>query len=141
MGVAEKALVTLMRLIAAMGSLAIVPVFMPHAWMDATHRWLGMGELPETPVIVYLTRSLSALYAFQAGLLWLVSCDVRRYGVLVTYVSAAFAVFGAIVLWIDLKAGTPWFWTLGEGPFLIVMGLAMLVLQRRMLSASPVAGG
>ena len=104
----ERMLVLLLRAIAVAASLAVVPVFMPHAWMDACHRGLGLGPLPETPVIVYLTRSLSAMYVFHGGLLWLVAGDLRRYAPLVTYLAAAFTAFGLVTLWIDVHAGLPW---------------------------------
>jgi hypothetical protein len=32
---------------------------------------------------------------------------------------------------IDVRAGLPWTWTLGEGPFIILAGAAILVLVRR----------
>ena len=127
---AERILVILLRAIAVAASLALVPVFMPHAWMDAIHCWLGLGTLPETPIIVYLTRSLSAMYAFHAGLLWIVSRDVRRYAALIVYVGLALVVFGAIMLWIDIRAGLPVYWIVGEGPFTSGMGLVLLRLQR-----------
>ena len=128
---AETILVILLRAIAVAASLAIVPVFMPHAWMDACHGCLGLGTLPETPIIVYLTRSLSAMYAFHAGLLWIASRDVRRYAAIITYIALAVMVFGTVMLWIDVRAGLPLFWIAGEGPFTIGMGLAILVLQHK----------
>ncbi len=124
-------LVILLRVIAVAAVLAIVPVFMPHAWMDACHRGLGLGELPETPIIVYLTRSLSAMYAFHGGLLWMVARDVRRYAAVITYLALAFIGVGVVMLWIDVKAGLPWFWTAAEGPFTILVGVGLLVLRRR----------
>jgi hypothetical protein len=127
---AERILVVLLRTIAAVDSLAIVAVFMPHAWMDAAHRWLGLGTLPDTPIIVYLTRSLSAMYAFHAGLLWMASRDVRHYAALITYVALACVVFGTVLVGIDLRAGLPGFWVAGEGPFFIGVGSAVLALQR-----------
>jgi hypothetical protein len=30
---------------------ALVAVFMPMSWMAATHRWLGLGEMPTAPVV------------------------------------------------------------------------------------------
>jgi hypothetical protein len=126
---AERILAAILRFVGAMALLAVVPVFMPHAWMDGCHDALGLGTLPETPIIVYLTRSLSALYAFHGGLMWLVAADLRRYAAVVTYFGCAFLTFGAVILWIDFHAGLPWAWIACEGPFLICYGLAILVLQ------------
>jgi hypothetical protein len=125
------ALVVCLRTIAAVESLATLAVFMPHAWMDACHRGLGLGTLPAQPILIYLTRSLSALYAAQAGLIWLVSGDVRRYAPVVLYLGLAFLVFGAVVLGIDCHAGLPWFWICGEGPVLMLIGSLILVLLWR----------
>jgi hypothetical protein len=132
---AEKLLVILLRAIALLDSLAIVPVFMPHAWMDASHRWLGLGTLPDTPIIVYLTRSLSAMYVFHAGLLWIAARDVRHYAALITYIALACVVFGTVLVGIDLRAGLPGFWIAGEGPFFIAVGSAALALQRNITPA------
>ena len=43
----DKVLVILFRYLLGIGSLfALVPVLMPWSWMAATHRWLGLGEMP-----------------------------------------------------------------------------------------------
>jgi pseudouridine-5'-phosphate glycosidase len=62
----EKALVILLRASAVLLLTAVIPVVMPFVWMKDIHRQLGMGELPEGPIIGYLTRSLSAMYARQS---------------------------------------------------------------------------
>jgi len=127
----ERWLVILLRAIAVAAVLAIVPVFMPHRWMDVCHRWLGLGSLPEMPVIVYLTRSLSAMYVFHAGVLWIAASDVRRYAPLVTYLGAMFIAFGVVALGIDVRARVPGPWIAAEGPAAIAFGVAILILQRR----------
>ena len=47
--------------------LALVPLWMPRAWIVAGHRWLGWGPFPDGPVAEYLARSVSALSAFYGG--------------------------------------------------------------------------
>jgi hypothetical protein len=126
----ERLLVALLYLCAAVSSLAAIPVVMPHRWMDISHRWLGMGELPQMPVIVYLTRSLSALYVFHGGMLWFMARDVRRYSTLITYLGFAFVGFGIVTAGIDLCAHLPVMWIAMEGPLLMGVGVAILVLQR-----------
>ena len=50
----ERVLVVLMRISAVVLLTALVPTVMPFAWMKEIHRWLGMGELPEGPIVGYL---------------------------------------------------------------------------------------
>ena len=48
---ADKALVFLLRFVGVGALFALVAVFMPVSWMAATHRWLGLGEMPTGPVV------------------------------------------------------------------------------------------
>jgi hypothetical protein len=41
---ADKALVILLRLVGVPALFALIAVFMPVAWMTATHRWLGWAR-------------------------------------------------------------------------------------------------
>jgi hypothetical protein len=53
----EKTLVILMRLAGVLLLTALIPAVMPFAWMKDIHRALGMGELPEGPIMGYLIDS------------------------------------------------------------------------------------
>ena len=64
---AEKILAILLRITAGVLLLALAPVFFPQAWMAAINRAVGLGELPDTAIVGYLTRSLSAAYAFHGA--------------------------------------------------------------------------
>jgi hypothetical protein len=63
--------------------------------------------------------------------LLLVSWDVRRHARVVAYVAIASIVFGLLLLGIDLHAGMPLRWTLGEGPPVVLIGVVILYLVRR----------
>lgn len=128
---AERALVVLLRVTAAMMVAAIVPAVMPLAWMDAAHRWLGMGPLPRGPVVEYLARTLSAFYAFHGALLWIFAGDVRRYRPAIGFSFLAALVFGAGLLLVDARAGLPLRWILAEGPFVMALSAAALLLLSR----------
>ena len=125
---AEKTLVVLLRAGAMLLLLALAPVFFPFAWMDAIHRWLGMGPLPQGPIVEYLTRSLSALYAMHAALLLYVSFDVRRNLGVIKCLAVLALVFGAGMLVLDAVIGMPLCWTVCEGPFVILVSAALLYL-------------
>jgi hypothetical protein len=127
----EKALVLVLRLAGLVLLTALVPVVMPFSWMQAIHRWLGMGELPAGPIMDYLTRSLSAMYALHGALLVYVSVDIRRFLPVVKFLAVLGIVFGAGMIALDVVAGMPWWWTVNEGPFVMVLGAVLLWLARR----------
>ena len=56
---AERALRVFLRLIAVTTFVAVVFVVAPYSWMNAIHSWLGMGDLPDEPIVGYLSRSSS----------------------------------------------------------------------------------
>jgi hypothetical protein len=127
---ADKALVILLRLVGVPALFAMVAVFMPSSWMAATHRWLGLGEMPTGPVVEYLARSLSAFYALMGALCLVVAADLERYRPLVRFLGVAFALLSLALLGVDLAAGMPWWWSASEGPGGVVFGVLLFFLAR-----------
>jgi hypothetical protein len=120
-----------LRCAAALLLAALVPVFFPFAWMQAIHRAIGLGELPAQPIVEYMARSLSAFYACYGALMLYLSFDVARHLPVVRLLALLGVVFGAVMIGIDVVAGLPRSWTLAEGPFIIVLGFAILLLARK----------
>ncbi len=127
---AERALVLVLRTSAAVLLTALVPAAMPWAWMDAIHRWLGLGELPDRPVVEYLCRSASALYAYHGAVLLYVSFDLQRFLPVLKCLLWLGVAFGASMIVIDAAAGLPTWWVLGEGPGIVVLCGTGLLLVR-----------
>jgi hypothetical protein len=134
---AERLLKLVLMAMGVASLTAVFPAAMPLRWMDAVHGWLGLGPMPRGPVVEYLARSLSALYAFHGGLLVLAATDIRRYGPIITYVGFALIAFAGGVTAIDLSAGLPLFWVAGEGGTTFVMGAIILACRRRLLRGEP----
>ena len=128
---AERLLVFILRLNAGILLLALVAVFLPHEWMAIVNHSLFHGELPATPLVGYLTRSLSALYGFLGIVVWYVSRDVRRYRPLIAFQAGLTVVYGVALVGIDLFVGMPWLWTVSEAVLVIGMGLVMGWLAER----------
>jgi hypothetical protein len=126
----ENVLVILLRFVGSGALFALVPVFMPFSWMIATHRWLGLGEMPTGPVVEYLARSVSAFYALFGALCVVVASDLDRYRPLVRFLGVATALMSLVILVVDLAAGMPWWWTASEGPGGVVFGILLFVLAR-----------
>ena len=126
----RKLLKLLMQVVGGVMLLAFPAAFMPFDWMVAAHAWLGLGELAETPLLEYLARSASLLYALLGALFLLVASDLERYRPVARFLGAAFVVLGTVIIGIDVDAGLPLYWTLWEGPPTILVGLAMFLLAR-----------
>jgi hypothetical protein len=125
---AERLLIILLRVSAGVLLLALAAVFLPHKCMAEINRAIGLGHLPHTAIVGYLTRSLSALYAFHGALALCLSMDVRRFRPVIICYSAVAVAFGALLLALDIYLGMPWPWIAVEGPGVIVIYAVMLGL-------------
>jgi len=119
-----------LRLVGTVAGLAAMGAVMPLSWMDAIHRAIGMGALPDGPIVEYLARSTSSFYALLGALLWMVSFDLVRYHLLVRRLGMAIIALGLLLLWTDIMAGMPWYWQAIEGPANIVLGTIILWAAR-----------
>ena len=130
--VAERLLTFLLRFAGVVLCLAFPTIFLPVDWMASTHEALGLGPYPRSVIVEYLSRSIAALYGFHGVLLLIVARHPRRYSEIVTYLAVFNVTFGLLVLMIDLSAGMPWYWTVGEGPPIASMGVAIGGLNARL---------
>jgi hypothetical protein len=137
----ESLLVAVLRVVGAVSLLALVFVPVPHAWMDVIHRWLGMGVLPDQPIVSYLARSTSFFYALMGGLMWLVSGDVRRHRAVIVYLGAALTALGLVLGIVDWTARMPSFWLWIEAPSDILIGLLLLALGSGVADPSCLGNG
>src|ERR1700739_2809437 len=103
----DKVLVILLRFGGVIALFAVVAVVMPTSWMAATHRWLGLGEMPTGPVVEYLAPSPSLMAALLGALCLVLASDLERYRPLVRFLGAAFALMSPVALGVDLVAGMP----------------------------------
>jgi len=126
----HRPLVVVLRCLGTLDFLAILAVLLPQSWMASAHAALGLGALPDAPIVGYLTRSASALYGLHGAMILFVSFDVRRYERLITFLAIAALIHGAVMLAIDLVVGMPWFWTLFEGPGFAMTGIVVLMAKR-----------
>ncbi len=126
----EQYLAVLLRAVGCLDLLALIAVVMPRHWMEVAHKFVGLGVIPEGPIVGYLARSASALYALHGAIVLFMSFDVAHYARLIRFMAMAAFVHGAIILGIDLAEGLPALWRYGEGPAFAATGVAVLWLQR-----------
>jgi hypothetical protein len=127
----EKNLIYLLRITGIVMVIALFFVFCPTNWIDASHQWLGLGPLPQGPMIQYLARTESALYAFIGMILLFVSFDTPRYLSLIRFMAWITIPFSIGVTFLDAALQLPLFWTAGEGPFTLLLGIILLILTHR----------
>jgi hypothetical protein len=126
---ARRLLVIVLRAFGVLDLAALAAVFLPLRWMAAAHAGLGLGVMPTGPLVGYLARSASVLYALHGALVLFLSFDVRRYWRLIAFLAAAAVLHGAVMLGIDLAEGMPLWWTAGEGLGFAATGVVVLLAQ------------
>lgn len=132
----ERVLAWLLRLGGVVMLTALGAMVMPFDWMNTIHRQLGMGELSNQPIMGYLTRSISGFYALHGALLVFLAGDVRRFLPVIRFLGLVGAIFGGLLLGIDLFVGLPIWWTAVEGPWVAVLSVVILRLSKRCAPAA-----
>ena len=129
----ERILKLILQITGGIMVMAIVAVFLPLDQMANIHQWLNLEktEFPKTGIVDYLARSLSAFYVLMGMLYIVLARDIRVYAPVVAFVAWANIFFGLVTIWIDVRIKFPLWWTLGEGPFIVLFGVLILWLQRK----------
>jgi hypothetical protein len=119
----------LLRLAGSVEIAAFFAVVMPREWMEATHSWLGLGEMPDGPVINFVIREASYVYGMHGVTLWILASDVVRYRPLVIFTGIGYVVAGPVFFLIDWTSQTPWFWTVLDSVSCFTLGAVILGLD------------
>lgn len=133
---ARRVLAMMLRIFGVVATMAIGAVFLPHSWMDAIHRGIGLGEFPDLPITGYLARSLSLFYFWLGLLAAFVSFDVGRYLPFIRFLLATGLAAGVIQTGIDVAVRMPLWWTAAEGAFLLGYFAVAIRICRRAGTAS-----
>jgi hypothetical protein len=119
----------LLRLAGAVELLAFAAVVMPRAWMEASHEWLGLGEMPRGAVLMFMIRQASYVYGMRGVSLWVLASDVERYRKLVVLNGVSFLLAAPLFFLIDHTAGMPLYWTVFDSLGCGFFGAALLWLN------------
>ena len=120
----------LLRLAGTVEILAFISVVMPRSWMEASHAWLGMGEMPSGPLIMFMIRQASYTYGMHGISLWVLASDVTRLRPLITLNGIAYLLAAPVFLIIDHTAGMPLYWTIMDTLGCGFLGAVLLWLNR-----------
>jgi hypothetical protein len=127
----QRTLALVLRAMGCLDLLAIIAVIMPAEWLDASHRWAGLGTMPHEPIVGYLAKSVSAMYVLHGAIVVFISFDVARYDRLIRFMALAALVHGAAMIAIDFAQQMPLYWRVAEGPGFAATGAVVLWLQSK----------
>ena len=120
----------LLRLAGLTEILAFGAVVMPRSWMEVSHAWLGLGEMPTGTIVMFMIRQASYAYGMHGISLWIIASDVVRFRPLVRLNGLSFLVASPVFFIIDITSGTPIFWTVIDTWGCAFFGGSLLWLDR-----------
>jgi hypothetical protein len=121
----------LLRILGVICVLAVIPLIIPVRWLDAAHRWMGLGPFPAAPIAEYLARSVCALCTFYGGLLLVLARDVERFAPVIRYQALAIMLFSAFGIFAGVRAGVPAIWVIADAIGCWVFLLPIYLLSRK----------
>jgi hypothetical protein len=127
----ERLLILVLRIVGSVALLAIPWIMLPYSVMNGIHEGLGMGRLPDAPIVGYLARSTSFFYALLGGLLWIASLDLSRHRVILCFIGLAAMLLGITLYAVDFTEGMPLWWSMAEGTINVLFGATVVMLSLR----------
>jgi hypothetical protein len=127
----QRLLSWLLRITGSVEILAFVAVVMPRSWMEVSHIWLGLGEMPGGPIIMFMIRQASYAYGMHGISLWFLASDVDRFRPLVILNGVSFLLAAPLFFMIDYTSGMPLWWMAVDTVSCAFFGAALLWLSRR----------
>ena len=115
-----------LRLAGAIEILAFLAVVMPRSWMELSHEWLGLGQMPHGPVLMFLIRQASYTYGMHGISLWVLAVDVKRFRPLIILNGIAYLLAAPVFAAIDYTTGMPLWWTIGDAVGCGGLGVVLL---------------
>ena len=119
----------LLRLTGLTEILAFIAVVMPRSWMEISHEWLGLGEMPGGPIIMFMIRQASYAYGMHGISLFILASNITRFRPLIIFNGISFLLAGLVFFLIDYTYGMPLWWTLVDSLGCGSFGAAILWLN------------
>jgi hypothetical protein len=115
-----------LRFLGVLDLLAFLAVIAPRPTIDRLNQLCDLPPLPEGPLVGYLARSASLLYAFHGAILLFISFNPVRYLPLIRFMAWAAILHGGGMFVIDYFEEMPLWWRYTEGPGFALTGALIL---------------
>ncbi|MHC4572130.1 MAG: DUF4345 family protein [Planctomycetota bacterium] len=118
--------------------LSVFGIFLPIRAIESLARAFGVQTLPDSPLVMYVIRAMSATYAGVGVYFVILALHPMKYGVMIPFTGLA-AVFVGVVCGITgMVVGMPPLWFLGDFVSCTVLGVLILVFWRQAKMAGSV---
>jgi hypothetical protein len=107
--------------------LSVFGMFLPMSVFESIAKFFGIESLPDSPLLVYAVRLMSATYAAVGVFFVILALDPMKYGVMVPFSGVGAVFVGVVCAIAGLLAAMPLWWFLGDSLSCLVLGVLILV--------------
>jgi len=111
--------------------LSVFGMFLPMSVFESIAKFFGIESLPDSPLLVYAVRLMSATYAAVGVFFVILALDPMKYGVMVPFSGLGAVFVGVVCAIAGLLSEMPLWWFLGDSLSCLVLGVLVLVFWRQ----------
>ena len=111
--------------------LSVFGMFLPMSVFESIAKFFGIELLPDSPLLVYAVRLMSATYAAVGVFFIILALDPMKYGVMVPFSGVGAVFVGVVCAIAGLSTAMPLWWFLGDSLSCLVLGVLILVFWQQ----------
>ena len=111
--------------------LSVFGMFLPMSVFESIAKFFGIELLPDSPLLVYAVRLMSATYAAVGVFFIILALDPPKYGVMVPFSGLGAVFVGVVCAIAGLLTAMPLWWFLGDSLSCLVLGVLILVFWQQ----------
>ena len=111
--------------------LSVFGMFLPMSVFESIAKFFGIELLPDSPLLVYAVRLMSATYAAVGVFFIILALDPMKYGVMVPFSGLGAVFVGVVCAITGLLTAMPLWWFLGDSLSCLVLGVLILVFWQQ----------
>ncbi len=116
--------------------LSVFGMFLPMSVLESIAKFFGIELLPDSPLLVYAVRLMSATYAAVGVFFIILALQPMKYGVMVPFSGLGAVFVGVVCAITGLLTAMPLWWFLGDSLSCLVLGVLILVFWQQAKQAS-----
>jgi hypothetical protein len=111
--------------------LSVFGMFLPMSVFESIAKFFGIELLPDSPLLVYAVRLMSATYAAVGVFFIILALQPMKYGVMVPFSGVGAVFVGVVCAIAGLSTAMPLWWFLGDSLSCLVLGVLILVFWQQ----------